>query len=143
MKPCLVDVNVWLALLAPRHVHHWSARQWFALVEAGKAGMCRFVQLGVVRLLGNRSVMGEGAVSAGEAWKAVTDLMSDERVEFVAEPSGIDSVLPALFTYRVPTAKLVGDAYLAAFAVSGSRRIVTFDRSFREFREVEVEFLNV
>ena len=64
-----------------------------------------------------------------------------ERVEFVPEPPDIDSFLPALLRYRVPTGKLVSDAYLAAFAMSSSRRLVTLDAGYRQFRGVELELL--
>ena len=59
----------------------------------------------------------------------------------IPEPPRIDSVFPALWKYPVPTGKLVGDAYLAAFAMSDSRRLVTLDRGFRQFRGLEVELL--
>ena len=142
MKPCLVDVNVWLALLVARHVHHQSARRWFATLAAGEAGICRIVQLALVRLLGNRAILGDDVVPAAGAWHTICSLMEDERVEFVAEPPAVDSILPELFRYPVPTGKLVGDAYLAAFAMAGSRRIVTADRGFQQFRGLEVELLS-
>jgi len=141
MKPCLVDANVWLALLAPRHVHHAAAVRWFDSCSVREAGMCRIVQLGLIRLLGNRSIFGDGALSAAAAWNAIQDLLADERVDFVAEPSGLDSLLPQLFRYPVPTGKLVGDAYLAAFALAASRRMVTADSGFQQFHKLEVEFL--
>jgi toxin-antitoxin system PIN domain toxin len=141
MKPCLVDVNVWLALLALRHVHHEPATRWFAGLGSGEAAMCRIAQLALIRLLGNPAVMGDDAIPAVDAWNAIGQLLEDERVELVPEPSGIDSLLPAFFRYPVPTGKLVGDAYLAAFAIAASRRMVTMDRGFRQFRGLEVEFL--
>jgi len=141
MTPCLVDVNVWLALLAARHIHHDAAEQWFASLRAEEAGMCRIVQLAVVRLLGNNTIMGHDAVAAGDAWNIIGQLLEDERVTFVPEPLGIDSILPKLFRYPVPTGKLVGDAYLAAFAISAARKMVTTDRGFSQFRGLEVALL--
>jgi toxin-antitoxin system PIN domain toxin len=142
MKPCLADVNVWLALLVPRHVHHERATRWFASAAAGEIGLCRIVQLGVICLLGNPAVMGGDAISAAAAWGVVSQLGEDERVEWIPEPPGIDSVLPDLFRHPGPTGKLVGDAYLAAFAISGGRRIVTLDRGFRQFHGLEAEILD-
>src|SRR5690242_8832475 len=115
MKPCLVDVNVWLALLAARHVHHEAANRWFDSLVADQAGMCRIVQLALVRLLGNHAIMGYDTLPAATAWVTIAQLVEDERVLLLAEPSGIDSILPTFFRYPVPTGKLVGDAYLAAF----------------------------
>jgi predicted nucleic acid-binding protein len=68
-------------------------------------------------------------------------LLEDERVDFVSEPAGVDSVLPALLNCPIPTGKLVADAYLAAFAITASRRLVTLDRGFRQFRGLDVDLL--
>jgi uncharacterized protein len=141
MKPCLADVNVFLALLVRQHEHHRSALKWFDGLAAGEAGLCRFVQLALIRLLGNRHIMGDDAVPAATAWRIIDELAEDERVHFVTEPSLLDSVLPPLLNDSVPAAKLVGDAYLAAFSIAASRKMVTLDRGFRQFRGLEAEIL--
>ena len=141
MKPCLADVNVLLALLVRQHEHHKLALRWFDRLAANEAGLCRFVQLALIRLLGNRYIMGDDAISAGTAWRLIDELAQDERVDFVPEPDLLDSVLPTLLNYPVPTGKLIGDAYLAAFAIAGSLRMVTLDRGFRQFKGLDVEIL--
>ena len=141
MKPCLADVNIWLALLCRRHVHHASARQWFDALGPHDAGLWRVVQLALLRLLGNAVVMGDDAIPAAEAWNVITELLEDDRVEFLSEPLDLDLLLPTLFRYPVPTRSLIGDAYLAAFAIASSRTVVTRDRGFRQFRGLDVEFL--
>lgn len=141
MRRSLVDVNVWLSLLVRQHQHHRIARKWYETREASEAGLCRFVQLGLIRLLGNRSVMGGDALSAAQAWSLTQDLSEDERVEFVPEPPDIDAIFPSLLNYPIPTGKLVSDAYLAAFAISTSRRLVTLDAGYRQFRGLDVELL--
>jgi uncharacterized protein len=141
MKQCLVDVNLLLSLLVQQHVHHQAARSWFSRLRAGEAGVCRMVQLSVVRLLGNRSVMAKDQLSAAEAWRTISELLEDERLEFLPEPEALDNFLPKFFRYPVPTVNLVADAYLAAFAVAASRRIATFDRGFRQFDELEVDLV--
>jgi toxin-antitoxin system PIN domain toxin len=142
MTPCLVDVNVWLALLAARHVHHKAVTRWFDALAAGDAGLCRIVQLAVIRLLGNRAIMSHDAMAASDAWNVIAQLLKDERVVFVDEPPGIDSILPAFFRYPVPTGKLVSDAYLAAFAIAASRNMATTDRGFRQFSGLHVEWID-
>ena len=99
------------------------------------------VQLGLLRLLGNHMVMGPGALSAAKAWSRVEELLEDERVEFVAESPTLDSVLPGLLDHPVPASHLITDAYLAAFAISANRALITLDRSFRRFRGLQVRFL--
>ena len=141
MKPCLVDVNIWLALLVIQHEHHKQVGRWFDGLAAAEAGLCRVVQLALIRLLANRSLMGAHAISATAAWDLIEKLMEDERVDFVSEPAGVDSVLPTLLHSPVPTGKLVTDAYLAAFAIAASRRLVTLDRGFRQFRGLDLGLL--
>jgi toxin-antitoxin system PIN domain toxin len=141
MKPCLGDVNVFLALLVSHHDHHNLAREWFDDLSAGEAGLCRIVQLSLVRLLGNRSVMGPYTVPAGKAWATIQELLEDERVEFVAESDGLDYAFPLLLNYPMPTPKLVADAYLAAFAISARRRLVTLDAGFRQFSRLDFRVL--
>ena len=110
MKQCLVDVNVWLAVVVVQHVHHGLAMRWFESLEAGEAGMCRIVQLGLVRLLANPSAIGNDAVSVSAAWRIAEKLLGDARVEFVSEPTDIDATMPELLKYKEPTGKLVTDA---------------------------------
>jgi len=142
MKPCLADVNVLMALLVRHHRHHETAVRWFDGLAAGEAILCRYVQLALIRLLGNRTIMAEYAVSASVAWSLIEELMGDERMEFAPEPAFVDSVLPKLFRYSVPANKLVGDAYLAAFAIAGQMRLATFDRGFEQFDAVDLEFIS-
>lgn len=141
MKRCLADVNVLLPLLIPHHTHHQAALRWFNGLEAGEAVLCRMVQMAIIRLLGNRTVMSKFAVSASSAWDLIAELLEDERLEFVAEPVLIDSVLPKLLRYSVPTHKLVSDAYLAAFSIAATLRLATFDRGFEQFRGVDLQLL--
>jgi toxin-antitoxin system PIN domain toxin len=141
MKPCLADVNVLLALLVRHHEHHRRARKWFDGLAAGEAGLCRMVQLALIRFFGNASIMGDHVMPAAAAWILLEELLADERLEFIAEPPLVDSVFPTLLQYRAPTSKLVGDAYLAAFAIAASRRMVTLDRGFRQFKGLAVELL--
>ncbi|HWE48650.1 MAG TPA: TA system VapC family ribonuclease toxin [Bryobacteraceae bacterium] len=131
-----------LALLVRHHEHHKMARQWFDRLAAGEAGLCRWVQLALVRLLGNRTIMGEYAVSASSAWTLIEELLEDERLFFVREPDSAESAFPALLRYPMPTGKLVGDAWLAANALAGSLRLVTLDGGFRQFQGLEVVVLN-
>jgi hypothetical protein len=64
-KTCLTDANVWLALAAERHQHHAAARDWFLALGEEQAAFCRVTQMSFLRLLTNRTVMGEDVVPAG------------------------------------------------------------------------------
>src|SRR5579862_2632235 len=142
MNSSVIDANVWLALMVDNHSHHSASRRWFSTLEPGQAGLCRTVQLTVARLLGNRLVMNQNPLSAAESWSRVTTLLDDERVRFLTEPPELDSVLPGLFRYSEPTSQLINDAYLAAFAISSNRTLVTFDRGFQQFPGLDVDLLD-
>ncbi|MCX6633258.1 MAG: hypothetical protein NTW28_37155 [Candidatus Solibacter sp.] len=131
-----------LALLVRQHEHHRLARKWFDTLDAGEAGICRIVHLALIRLLGNRAIMGDDAISASAAWVLIEELLLDERMEFLAEPPNLGSVMPTLLNYPIPTGKLIADAYLAAFAICEARRLVTLDRGFRQFRGLTLELLS-
>ncbi len=142
MKRCLADVNVLLPLLVRHHEHHELALRWFEALMPEEAVLCRVVQLALVRLLGNRTIMGEYAVSASTAWDLIAELAEDERIEFAPEPLLVDTVFPQLLKYRAPTNKLVGDAFLAAFSIAGQMRLTTVDKGFEQFRDVDLQLLN-
>jgi toxin-antitoxin system PIN domain toxin len=141
MKPCLADVNVVLALLVRRHEHHKQALRWFNNLSADEAGICRFVQLGIIRLLSNRNLMNDEVLSPSAAWQLVDELLEDERVIFLHEPPDLGGLLPSFLNADSPATKLVGDAYLAAFSIAGARRMVTLDRGFRQFKGLNLDLL--
>ena len=141
MTTCLVDANVWLAFLFIQHEHHAPTRRWFAALSIAEAGMCRITQLNVLRLLSNPVIMGAHVLTARRAWERTRELLDDERVEFLAEPSDLDRIFPDLLRYPVPTGKLINDAYLAAFAIASNRPLVTWDRGFQKFSGLRVRLL--
>ena len=141
MKPCLVDINVWVAWAHTRHTDHIPARSWFEKAGPEEAGWNRFIQLGVMRLLSNSAVMSDAALPARTAWLTIQEMARDERVELVNEPAGFEQHFPALLRFPYPTNKLIADAYLAAVAISSSRRLVTFDRGFRQFDGLDLLLL--
>jgi toxin-antitoxin system PIN domain toxin len=141
MKPYLADINVLFALLLSEHEHHQLVLTWYDHLSAGELVLCRMVHLGLIRLLGNAAILGKRALSAADAWALIEDLMEDERMEFASEPASLNIVLPKLFKYSVPTTKLVGDAYLAAFSIAAQLRFATLDQGFKQFKEVDLELL--
>ena len=62
----LLDVNVWLAFAVDGHPHHKAALK--AWGELKRPTFCRITQLGLLRLLCNRQVMGNDALEPEDAW---------------------------------------------------------------------------
>lgn len=64
----LPDVNVWIAPAADKHIHHNVAQRWFTGTQDDQVLFCRITQLGFLRLLTNRHVMGEEVLNPSDAW---------------------------------------------------------------------------
>ncbi len=68
------DLNVWIALTYNQHVHYEFAHRWFtALPEDAQLYFCRVTQIGFLRLLTTRAVMGDLVLSQAAAWEIYDD----------------------------------------------------------------------
>ena len=131
--PTLCDVNCLLAFCYNRHLHHPAALRWLDQQDELGVILCRNVQLGLLRLLCNATVMGEDVCTLKQAWATYDMILNDERFEFYAEPQGLESFLRQYTNSGRISPKLWQDAYLAAFACSARVRLATFDGGFRQF----------
>lgn len=126
----LPDLNLWFALLVPEHPFHPEAQRYWGV--AAEPVLVRVTALGLLRLLTNPKAMGGKPLEVGEAWRVYRELRGPAGVPVVEEPEGLEDALSFLvaqgFGYRHWT-----DAYLAAFALAGGYRLVTFDQGFLRF----------
>ena len=123
----LPDVNVWIALTVQKHVLHRAAHRWFTSAKEEKLVFCRITQAGFLRLLSNRHVMQDEAMTPDQAWQTYRILRSDRRVGYLSEPAGLPEIWDT-FTRGSRTApNLWTDAYLCAFAHAANLTFVTFD----------------
>ncbi|HEU4982117.1 MAG TPA: TA system VapC family ribonuclease toxin [Acidobacteriaceae bacterium] len=132
------DVNVWIALTSDQHVHHRAAKRWIEKLEADKLAFCRITELGFLRLLTNRHVMGNGTLTPAQAWNIYDALRADPRVVFSPEP-------PAFSGHWREAGNLISggpnawtDAYLAAFASCEQMTVATFDRRFKAINQCSI-----
>jgi hypothetical protein len=137
----LNDINVWVALVYDRHVHHAVVLEWFDRLETDQARFCRSTQLGLLRVLTNQRVMGPDVLGQSAAWAAYDRLRRDSRVAFQDEVPQVDSVFRVLTQGSRPEPNVWADAYLAAIAASSGLTIATLDRGFRAFKGIDVEIL--
>lgn len=137
----LPDINVWVALVFDGHVHHRAAAAWFESAAEGSAAFCRVTQMGLLRLITSRKVMGEAVQSQRQAWAVYDALASDERVTWLAEPRGLEARWRRYAASTLSATESWTDAYLAAFAAAHGLRLVTFDQGFRVFKDVEHHLL--
>jgi toxin-antitoxin system PIN domain toxin len=125
------DLNVWLALSVEGHIHHREAARWLeSLPGSQRLCFCRFTQLGVLRLLTTAPLMGADEVlTQSQAWNVYDAWISDERVFFLSEPTGLESSFRRLTQLRHAAPKDWADSYLIAFAESAGLHLVTFDKA--------------
>jgi toxin-antitoxin system PIN domain toxin len=128
----LPDINVWLALVDERHVHHAAAKGYRNEESASRIAFCRVTMLGFLRLSSSGRVLAK-PLSPREAWDIYGQFLSLPVIHFLPEPSHIDSRFCALTADERPPYRLWTDAYLAAFALTEGCRVVSFDADFQRF----------
>jgi predicted nucleic acid-binding protein len=64
------DVNVWIAMSLPGPIHYPAAVDWFNRTNENQIAFCRVTQMGFLRLLTNRHVMGANVLTPARAWQA-------------------------------------------------------------------------
>ena len=137
----LPDINVWLALTFSGHPHHASALAWFDSAPPESCAFCRMTQQGFLRLASNPKVFLSDALTLPRAWKAYDALLGDERICFCEEPPGIEIEWRSLTGKSAFSTKIWNDAFLAAFAISSTLKLVTFDHGFRLYPALTLQTL--
>lgn len=138
----LLDLNVWLALSASEHPFHPRARQYWREEAGDRLVFCRVTMLGFLRLTTNATAMGGQPLTAREAWAAYVTWRRLDYVSLAPEPDGCEALLADWGEREIVPPRLWTDAYIAAFAMKGAYRVVTFDQDFKRFDGLEVLLLD-
>jgi len=136
----LLDVNVWLALVDKRHVHHPVAARYWSDASVQNRAFCRITANGFLRLSSNAAVM-QNPLSLREAWITYLQFLSLPIIRWLPEPPKLDDCFCALTCAPDFAHRLWTDAYLAAFAISSQCRLVSLDGDFKRF--VGLDFLHL
>jgi len=122
----LLDVNVFIALIDPAHVHHDAAHAWFAH-EGHKAwATCPLTQNGVLRIVSHpRYPNSPGApASVAQLIRKFCDLTGH-----AFWPDDITLLdVRRTSTERLLNSAQVTDSYLLALALTHGGKLATFDR---------------
>jgi len=132
----LPDVNIWLALSLPDHVHHKKALEWMG-ADADPIFFCRASQQGLLRLLTTAAVLSPyklAPLSNRQALLRMREMLDADRILMADEPLRIEPDWERFASSVLASPKLWMDAYLAAFAITGGYRIVTTDKGFKQFK---------
>jgi toxin-antitoxin system PIN domain toxin len=129
----LPDVNVWVALAIQEHPYHARALQYWSEGSAARIWFCRVTMLGLIRLLTQKAVAKDAAMSLQEAMNYYAEISSLPNIAGVAaEPPEVEVLLRNFVDSGLPSKHLT-DAYLASFAVAAGLRLVSFDKDFERF----------
>ncbi len=130
------DLNLWLALADPDHVHHPRARHYWETESAQEVAFCQVTMLGFLRLLTNARVMFGAPLSPPEAWQAYEQFMALPEVCYLGESQLAEQYFADLTRQPGFTSHGWTDAWIAATAHTCGARVVSFDSDFTAFPEV-------
>ncbi len=122
----LLDVNVLIALIDDRHIHHDIAHRWFGSVGRKEWASCPFTQTAVLRILGDPKYSNSFGTPA---------VISEMLAVLCALPGHVfwPDDISLLDCHEVELSRLlhssqVSDTYLLALASAHGGRLATFDR---------------
>lgn len=133
----LLDASVWIPLSAPDHVHYKRARRYWEEEAAEELAFCRVTALALLRYLTNPRILGEVALDGTSAWRALQTWLGVPRITVLPEPAGLDEILARWAGELDLRGGHWTDAYLAAFALAGNCRLVSFDGDFRRYPGID------
>jgi hypothetical protein len=122
----LLDVNVLISLVNPKHVHHQIVRKWFSEISPDTWVTCPITELGLIRIMSNPSYGSE--YDRPEQIANYLDMLKKryDNYEFwsedisLTENSIID--LPSVMSWKHLT-----DAYLLGIAYKNKGKLATLD----------------
>jgi toxin-antitoxin system PIN domain toxin len=126
MSVALLDVNVLIALLDRRHVHHEQAHGWFMASEAAGWATSPLTQNAVLRILGQPRYPNSPGPPAVVA-PLVGELIRYPRHQFWPDAISLLNQ-PGVDASRLLEAGQLTDTYLLALAVHRGGTLVSFDR---------------
>ncbi len=130
------DVNVWLALSHPDHIHHPAAKDYWNRSRGDRTAFFRVTLFGLLRLLTNPNVMEHRLVDPAKAWSICQTYLAMPDVLLLPEAPGIDTRLEAWTRASFFTPKLWTDAWIATLALEHGYRVVSFDADFAKFPDL-------
>ncbi len=137
MSACLADVNVWVAAAFPAHpAHHNAQAVLLRATPAAPALFCRATQQGFLRLVSTPAIFTayqSVEITNRDAVTALAAFQALPQVDLIDEPAGVKALWWRLAGLEEAAPKRWMDAYLAAFAIGSSLRMITLDRDFQQF----------
>ena len=126
MTPFLLDVNVLISLVRPKHSAHEKVMQWFRSDGRTQWATCAFTEAGLIRVVSNPRFSAQ-AITVGEALQLLFELTALPGHQFWSLGFGfVEAVKP--IQERFLGHQQATDAYLLALAIKNQGKLVTQDR---------------
>ena len=132
----LLDINVLIALAWPNHVHHETARAWFAEQRDDGWATCPLTEAGFVRVSCSPSVVRHD-VAPLEAIALLGRIRRLGRHSFWPLDRSVVE-LPERISARIQGYRQITDAVLLAAAVHRNGRLATLDRGIARLADESV-----
>jgi uncharacterized protein len=127
-RRALLDVNVLIALVDPKHGSSARAHEWFAANQQAKGGVatCPIVQNGVARILSQPTYSSAAQFSVQSVVQVLRDFCATVDHQFWADSIALVNA-ETFDETRLMGHRQITDAYLLALAVANDGMLVTFD----------------
>ncbi|MEO5913184.1 MAG: TA system VapC family ribonuclease toxin [Luteolibacter sp.] len=143
MQASLFDSNIWVSVTFAGHPFHKPAKtELLRATRRNPVCITRAIEHSWLRLITTAAVQkssGSPSFTNSDAIATLEFWLSNPRVTTIDEPPGTRALWLQLADRPTASPKVWMDAYLAAFAISGNLRFVTFDSDFSQYRNYGLE----
>ena len=137
----LPDANVLVALALPYHPFHPPATEYWKDQSADRIFLCQITGHACLRHLTNPHITNGKPATPLQSWREYQRLLALSEVTYVKETDAAGSIIESWVTSGIFTPRMWSDARIAAHAKSLGLRVVTFDRDFLKFPDLDVLIL--
>jgi len=142
---CLLDVNVWLAAAFPAHPAHANSQKVLLEATPGSPALfCHATQQSFLRLVSTPAIFKayrSDPITNRDALSALAAFAALPQVDLIEEPPELEALWWRLAGLEEAAPKRWMDAYLAAFAIRGSLRMISLDRDFEQFLGAQLDLV--
>jgi uncharacterized protein len=121
----LLDVNVFVALLAENHIHHQLVTEWFNASPSLPWAICPFTEAGFLR---NATAPRPGQITMSEATAVLARMAQHPGYHYLPISADWHTLCNPFFR-RLYGTKQVTDAYLLGLAMRDGLALVTLDQA--------------
>ena len=138
----LPDTNVFLYSVNPLSPNHKLAASWLgsAFDSASGVGLAWLTLIGFIRLSTHPAILPK-PLSVADAAGMADDWLLHPRARLLHPTERLSGILSRLLLVAGTAGNLTNDAHLAALALEHGATVGSFDKDFKKFSGIKVDFL--